>query len=71
MQIQIIKGNKELRLIPQNRLSPSIIKMIRWELNLHEPWQLVFSVSPFTNNYYLDGKKQRSRIELIMYFINS
>lgn len=43
--------------------------MIRWELNLHEPWQLLFSVSPFTNNYYLDGKKTKKqcRIDNVFY----
>lgn len=35
--------------------------MIRWELNLCELQQLLFSVSLFTNYYYLDGKKTKKQ----------
>ena len=51
MQIQLTKGNKELRLFPQKQDShQSITKMLSWELNLCELWQLLFSVSLFANN---------------------
>jgi len=73
MQIQLTKGNKELRLFPQKQDShQSITKMLSWELNLCELWQLLFSVSLFANNSLFGwakkgGKKIQCRIDNLLY----
>lgn len=76
MQIQLTKGNKELRLFPQKQDShQSITKMLSWELNLCELWQLLFSVSLFTNNslfgWAKKEEKKRCSVKLIICFINA